>query len=316
MKKYALVFSFFAAVIMLGAGVAPAITRADTGSGFVPLAPIPGLNDSIGSTVSSANLATFLNQLYIYLIGASAILAVIMIIWGGLQISTQDSVSKQGEGRQRIQQALFGLVLVLSPVLIFTIINPKILDLSLALPPLDVHTGSMQTNQSVTQQTPTDPGTYTVIKDGEYLKEALAADQAGYDKFFAEKCQLMAGEKTTSCGGAGLKNNAGCVDGTVASCGQRLNGITSYYWKYWCAVGTYGCVGDKYVDVIPSDSQKVQAFISGCQNDGGKIYHFVDHGVQVPVVCTDTTGFQPYDANQYSGYSCVYNDYFECRIGT
>lgn len=103
--------------------------------GFVPLAGIPGLTE--GGAADSANLADFFNNLYKYLIGLSAVLAVIEIIWGGIQISTQDSVSKQGEGKERIQQAILGLVLVLSPVLIFSIINPRILNLSLSLPPLD-----------------------------------------------------------------------------------------------------------------------------------------------------------------------------------
>ena len=105
-------------------------------TGFVPLAPISGL-----TTVqpTDAGLSTFFNNLYKYLIGLSAALAVIMIVWGGLEISTQDSVSKQGEGKEKIRGALFGLALVLSPVLVFTIINPKILNLSVGLEKLNVN---------------------------------------------------------------------------------------------------------------------------------------------------------------------------------
>ncbi|MBI4093757.1 hypothetical protein HY417_02235, partial [Candidatus Kaiserbacteria bacterium] len=95
--------------------------------GFVPLAEIPGLTQ--GATADPAGLAKFFNNLYKFAIGLSATLAVIMIIWGGLEISTQDSISKQGAGRERITQAIYGLVLVLSPVLVFSIINPSILNL-------------------------------------------------------------------------------------------------------------------------------------------------------------------------------------------
>lgn len=102
-------------------------------NGFVPLTNIPGLTNA---QPTQTGLAGFLNNLYKYLIGIAAVLAVIEIIWGGLQISTQDSVSKKGEGKERIQQALLGLVLVLAPVLVFTIINPSILNLSLNLPPI------------------------------------------------------------------------------------------------------------------------------------------------------------------------------------
>jgi hypothetical protein len=120
--------------------------------GFTALAPIPGLTDqsSATSVINSATLAAFFNNLYKYLIGLAATLAVIEIIWGGLEIATKDSVSKQSDGRERITQAIFGLVLVLSPVLVFSIINPSILNLSLNLPKLDLTTTPSTTSASAT----------------------------------------------------------------------------------------------------------------------------------------------------------------------
>ena len=117
---------------VLSLGFAPHVFA----QGFVPLAPIPGLTE--GGAADSSNLALFFNNLYKFLIGLAAALAVIEIIWGGLEISTKDSVSKQSDGRERITQAIFGLILVLSPVLVFSIINPSILNLSLNLKPLDL----------------------------------------------------------------------------------------------------------------------------------------------------------------------------------
>ena len=108
--------------------------------GFVPLTNIPGLTS--GAVADTTGLANFLNNLYKYLIGLAAILAVIEIIWGGLEISTQDSVSKKSDGKERITQAILGLILVLSPVLVFSIINPSILNLSLNLPELKTMSGT------------------------------------------------------------------------------------------------------------------------------------------------------------------------------
>ena len=104
-----------------------------SGTGFTALAPIPGLTQ--GAVANSTGLAQFLNNLYKYLVGLAATLAVIEIIIGGLQISTE-SVTKKSVGKQRITQALLGLVLVLSPALVFGIINPSILNLSVNIPPL------------------------------------------------------------------------------------------------------------------------------------------------------------------------------------
>ncbi len=109
--------------------------------GFTPLAPIPGLTSDNGrSVINSTSLADFFNNLYLYLIGFAAIAAIIMIIWGGFEYATQDSISAKGAGKERIQEALFGLVLVLSPYLVFSIINPSILNLSLNLPKLNTFT--------------------------------------------------------------------------------------------------------------------------------------------------------------------------------
>ncbi|HVW82970.1 MAG TPA: pilin [Candidatus Paceibacterota bacterium] len=125
------------------------------GSGFVPLAPIPGLT-SAQSNVTSSTIAGFLNNLYKYLIGLAATLAVIVIIWGGLEIAGE-SVTKKASGKEKIQNAVLGLVLVLSPVLVFTIINPAILNLSLSLQPLSTQAPS--TPSSV----PVQPGQTTPL---------------------------------------------------------------------------------------------------------------------------------------------------------
>ena len=63
-----------------------------------------------------------------------------MIIWGGLEYATQDVPGAKGAGKEKILNAIFGLVLVLSPVLVFSIINPRILNLSLNLPRLILST--------------------------------------------------------------------------------------------------------------------------------------------------------------------------------
>ncbi|TSA43982.1 hypothetical protein D4R49_01125 [bacterium] len=131
MKKIIFIAFFFLAI-----GLAPHAFAA--AGDFVPLAPIPGLTQGI--TADQTGLANFFNNLYKFSIGLAAALAVIMIIWGGLEYATQDSISKKSDGKERIYNAIFGLVLVLAPALVFSIINPAILNLSINLPPLDTKT--------------------------------------------------------------------------------------------------------------------------------------------------------------------------------
>lgn len=95
---------------------------------FEPLTQLPGL-DSISE---SESLAGFLNQLYKILIGVGAVGAVIMIMFAGVQIMiSSGSVRTNTEAKSRISNAVLGLLLILSPVIVFGIINPDILKLEL-----------------------------------------------------------------------------------------------------------------------------------------------------------------------------------------
>lgn len=131
-------------------GLAPLYAFAQ---GFVPLAGIPEL--TTGDVANSGNLALFFNNLYKYLIGLAATLAIIQIIWGGIAIATnRDDVSKIMDDKGKIYNAIFGLILVLSPALVFSIINPNILNLSLNLPPLGTTTPAVRSSAPSTT-TPT-----------------------------------------------------------------------------------------------------------------------------------------------------------------
>ena len=147
MKKSLALFTLLIGILAMGTPLLVGAQAAPGGSDFVALAPIAGLTDPGSAVLNSGSLAVFFNNLYKFCIGLAAALAVIMIIWGGLEISTQDSISKQGAGKEKIQNAIYGLILVLSPVLVFSIINPAILNLSLNLPALD--TVSVQPNTTL-----------------------------------------------------------------------------------------------------------------------------------------------------------------------
>ncbi|HEY4500736.1 MAG TPA: pilin [Candidatus Paceibacterota bacterium] len=143
--------------------------------GFVPLAPIPGLTE--GVTANQEGLAAFFNNLYKFAVGMAAMLAVVEIIWGGLEISTKDSVSKQSDGRNRIEQAILGLVLVLSPVIVFSIINPSILNLSINLPELDTKSGVP----------PSGPETVQEVRKGTVLNARKVGEKIGFgDGLYAD----------------------------------------------------------------------------------------------------------------------------------
>lgn len=202
-KKLKFVSSFVLVILCLFF-FAPLLVAAQTtaNSGFTALAPIPGLTE--GVTANSAGLANFFNNLYKYLIGIAAALAIIMIIWGGLEISTQDSISKQGAGKEKIKQALFGLLLVLSPVIVFSIINPSILNLSLNLPELDTKFTAPAQTQVTTPYTLSDTEKQLRESSGGAVSSSFTVDQNTSARSLGQILDTKQAECTAATNGLGV----------------------------------------------------------------------------------------------------------------
>lgn len=175
---------------------AVATTAYAQAKGFTALAPIPDL--TTGKIAAEAGLASFFNNLYKYLIGLAATLAVIQITWAGFEIAfNKEDVSKITDSKGKIYNALLGLVLVLSPVLVFTIINPSILNLSLNLPPLDT---KFTPKPSATTPLPgggTGYGGGTIAPSGQYCFNAIIVASIG--KNYDVKAQLQCYPDMKSC---------------------------------------------------------------------------------------------------------------------
>lgn len=109
-----------------------------TSGGYIPLVTVPGLNDTVDPTqVGNGGIATFLNNIYKFLIGIAVVLAIIMIIYGGFEYALSEAITSKADGKHKIIQALYGLALVLAPALVFAIINPAILNLQINFQPLN-----------------------------------------------------------------------------------------------------------------------------------------------------------------------------------
>ncbi|HVM58828.1 MAG TPA: hypothetical protein VMT80_00640, partial [Candidatus Paceibacterota bacterium] len=168
---------------------------------FVPLAPIPGLTDqnSTRETVLSGDFATFFNQLYQYLIGLSVALAIIWIIWGGILISTSDSIGNHARGRKKIEDAILGLALVLAPALVFSIINNSILNLSVNFEPIDLSTPSQQQ-----QTTPPPSQSYgNFSSPGSTINCPPSGSQGNCADALTDSCQKAGGDPVEQTGTLG-----------------------------------------------------------------------------------------------------------------
>ncbi|HVB20139.1 MAG TPA: pilin [Candidatus Paceibacterota bacterium] len=266
-------------------------------TGFTALAPIPGLTGtSTTAVVNSATLANFFNNLYKYLIGMAAALAVIEIIWGGLEISTKDSVSKKTDGKERVYNAIFGLVLVLSPVLVFSIINPAILNLSLDLPKLDTAPGtaaSGSTSNMGAQTYAIDPTTGCSVTGTNYLLTATCSSPTGIPDakasattWLSNNCNFSTADNASpTCSSS---NSSGC---TLATASCEKASASSYVL---INIGT-----DFNPNLEPFDAQtssSISRFISGCNGDGGNVCVYTGSLETAKTTCPNYTTSLPKSA--------------------
>ena len=89
---------------------------------YVPLQP----NAFPGVTENTTNLGLFLGSVFNWGIALAVVLALIMIIYGGIEMMTTDSWEKHTAGQERIWGALKGLGLALVSWLLIYVINPNL----------------------------------------------------------------------------------------------------------------------------------------------------------------------------------------------
>lgn len=105
--------------------------------GYVPLAPLPGVPAG-----QETDLESYLGSIFKIGIGLAGVFAVLMIIISGIQfIGGAASPSAHTEAKERMVNAIMGLILALGSWLILNTINPNLLKTDLDLAEVTV-TGS------------------------------------------------------------------------------------------------------------------------------------------------------------------------------
>lgn len=84
-------------------------------------------------TISTSNVGTFFNIAVYSLIGLAALAAVVRIVYGGFLYLGSETFSLKEQGKEAIQNAIWGLIMVLSVYIILNTINPNLLNLNLNL---------------------------------------------------------------------------------------------------------------------------------------------------------------------------------------
>lgn len=92
--------------------------------------PIPGLFS--GPIVVDNNLfGNYINSFYVFFAGVAGILAVVMMMWGGFHyITSAGNPQKMKQGKEIINNAIIGLILLLISYLLLNTINPNLIRLA------------------------------------------------------------------------------------------------------------------------------------------------------------------------------------------
>ena len=113
--------------------------------GFISVVSADGgtykLLEGVGTLAeqSTPGFQAYMTEILRVGIAVAGLLAVAELTLGGIQYVLSSASEKQATaGKERIQNALIGLVIGIAAVLILTVINPDILNSNLSIPSIDV----------------------------------------------------------------------------------------------------------------------------------------------------------------------------------
>ncbi len=110
---------------------------------YVVLAPLPGITDTgcLGTEKGcTTTLERYLPQMFNLIIGIAAVLAFMVITFGGVTYATSDALQGKQDGKTHVENGIYGLLLVIGAWIILYTINPQILNFSLLLPKSEIDT--------------------------------------------------------------------------------------------------------------------------------------------------------------------------------
>lgn len=118
---------FIAYTLPLALLVIPFVVGAQNVKDYLLVSDLPFIRD-LGE---KAGLSGYLTAIFRLGIGLAVVIAVFMIVFNGIQYMVSDVVGQKATAKKGIENAIWGLVLVLASVLILNTINPNIVKFEL-----------------------------------------------------------------------------------------------------------------------------------------------------------------------------------------
>ncbi len=211
-----------------------------------PSVPIPGVTFTNASRengiISIPYLSQYISGIYRLSVGLGAILAAVMIVFGGFKYLLAATVPDVKDGKSIIQDAVIGLVVLLSSFLILKTINPKL-----------VETGPVRIQQ-ITAVQPSDDSVFDSLAmsaDPDSPAEGvnISSNGAGPARFCRQNLAAnpRPGNSTVWCAACSTTVSCGTriVGGADPACPALIGSCGGSYGKFLAAM-TGNCVGKTF----------------------------------------------------------------------
>jgi Type IV secretion system pilin len=106
------------------------VLAADGVTSYIPLVSLPGLFTAGKAT----NPVEIIKGIYGLAIGIGSVIATVMIIYAGFEYMYVESMGQKSAAKERIQNAFWGLLVILGSYILLRTINPSLVEFSLTLP--------------------------------------------------------------------------------------------------------------------------------------------------------------------------------------
>ena len=268
MKKYFLLISlcFLLPVSVFAVDPAPPTE-------YILLAPVPNISGEAGSECVKdgkpcATAKTFIPGLFKLMIGLATAMAVVTIMFGGIQYIATAASEGKSDAKKTIENALWGLMLALAAWLILYTINPKLVEFNLDITPQPISPAPLPG---------TTGGTGTPLTTAQIIESNRIRDQLEDQNVYTNNGPCFA-NVTTGCTNLNrLPPNAitGLINlKTNCDCSVTITGGTEG------GHATHG-PGNPIVDLRPDDN--LTKYITGNanvpSNNYRKIMNFNGHNV-------------------------------------
>lgn len=179
---------------------------------YAVLVPLPGTTYNCPNNpgVECSDLERYLPAAFNLTIGIAVALAFIVITYGGVLYATSDALSGKSAGREAIENALWGLLLVIGAYVILQTINPRMLDFTLRIDQFTTNANQTAANSTGGVIVPAPCCTYTTNANGTRILN-------GYTLTPAQQQQNTAIRDTLHNGGVEV-NNGPCTTGGTQGC--------------------------------------------------------------------------------------------------